>query len=131
MRSKILAVAAVTAAALVAALPAMGSAGKGMLFHDGDVVRTVVVSQPVPDGAGTDPFFEVTNGAEGQLGIAEVAPGDAGYHGGLWQVWLVTFRPGVTPYLLTSDEAVRAAEALGDVDVVRDAAADFRCPVQP
>ncbi len=43
----------------------------------------------------------------------------------------VTFNAGVTPYLLTSDEAVFAAEAAGDVTVTRTPDADFRCPVQP
>jgi hypothetical protein len=43
----------------------------------------------------------------------------------------VTFEDGVTPYLLTSDEAVFAAEAAGDVTVIRDPGQDFRCPVLP
>ncbi len=128
--------AAITVAAVAAsALPllagqASASAGPGLLFHDGDTIRTIVVSAPVP-GGGTDPFYEVTNGVEAQLGIAGVAPGDGPYHGGSWEVFMVTFNEGVTPYLLTSDEAVFAAQAGGDVTVTRDAAADFRCPVQP
>jgi hypothetical protein len=128
---KVIAVAAI-AGAMVLALSAAASAttGKGMLFHDGDVVRTVVNAAPIPQG-GTDPFFKVTNGAEGQLGIAGVAPGDGPYHGGAWAVHLVTFNQGVDPYLLTSDEAVFAAEAAGDVTVTRAPEADFRCPVLP
>ena len=119
----------VSATALLAALPAAATTGKGQLFHDGSVVGTVVTPSPIADGAGTDPFYSVTNGAAGQLGIAGVAPGDGPYHGGSWQVHLVTFNAGVTPYLLTSDEAVFAAEAAGDVTVTRAGAADFRCPV--
>jgi len=128
---RVIAIAAV-AGAMVAVLSASASAttGKGMLFHDGDVVRTVVNPAPIPNG-GTDPFYNVTNGAEGQLGIAGVAPGDGPYHGGAWAVNLVTFNEGVDPYLLTSDEAVFAAEAAGDVIVTRNPDADFRCPVQP
>jgi hypothetical protein len=80
-------------------------------------------------GLGTDPFFAVTDGAAGQLGIAGVAPGDGPYHGGAWEVFSVTFGAGVIPYLLTSDEAVTAAQQAGDVTVKRAAAADFRCPV--
>jgi hypothetical protein len=105
-------------------------ASQGLLYHDGGTIRTVVVSSPVP-GGGTDPLYVVTNGASGQLGIAGVAPGDGTYHGGSWKVFVVTFATGVSPYLLTSDEAVFAAEAGGDVTVTRNAAADFRCPVQP
>jgi hypothetical protein len=88
-----------------------------------------VTPSPISPGSGTDPFYNVTNGASGQFGIAGVAPGDGPYHGGSWQVYLVTFKPGVTPYLLTSDEAVFAAQAAGDVTVNRAGAADFRCPV--
>ena len=115
--------------ALLVVLPATATTGKGQLFHDGAVVGTVVTPSPIAAGTGTDPFYNVTNGAAGQLGIAGVAPGDGPYHGGSWQVYLVTFKPGVTPYLLTSDEAVMAAEAAGDVTVTRAGDADFRCPV--
>jgi hypothetical protein len=115
--------------ALLAALPAMATTATGQLFHDGAVVGTVVTPAPIAPGSGTDPFYKVTNGATGQLGIAGVAPGDGPYHGGSWQVYLVTFNPGVTPYLLTSDEAVFAAQAAGQVTVTRAGSADFRCPV--
>ena len=117
------------AAGLLAAVPATATTGKGQLFHDGAVVGTVVTPSPIAPGSGTDPFYKVTNGADGQLGIAGVAPGDGPYHGGSWEVFLVTFNAGVTPYLLTSDEAVAAAEAAGDVTVTRAGDADFRCPV--
>ena len=130
MRKTIVALALAGAALTAAAAPAFAAADKGFLFHDGDVVRTVVVSAPVP-GGGTDPLYSVTNGVAGQLGIAGVVPGDPGYTGGAWAVFEVTFNPGVEPYLLTSDEAVFAAEAAGDVTVTRTPDADFRCPVQP
>ena len=129
MRLKIAIAAAAAVAALVVAIPAMATTGKGFLFHDGAVVGTVVTPAHVAAGSGTDPFYNVTNGADGQLGIAGVAPGDGPYHGGRWQVWLVTFNDGVTPYLLTSDEAVAAAQAAGDVTVTRAPDADFLCPV--
>ena len=115
--------------ALVVVLPALATTGKGQLFHDGAIVGTVVTPAPIAPGSGTDPFYKVTNGAPGQLGIAGVAPGDGPYHGGSWQVYAVTFNPGVTPYLLTSDEAVIAARDAGDVTVTRAGDADFRCPV--
>ena len=125
----ILASAVIATIALLAALPAGATTAKGHLFHDGSVVGTVVTPSPIPAGSGTDPFYKVTNGVPDQLGIAGVAPGDGPYHGGSWQVFLVTFNSGVTPYLLTSDEAVAAAQAAGDVAVTRSADADFRCPV--
>ncbi len=104
--------------------------GFGMLFYNGGTVRTVVVPSAFPN-SGTDPFFKVTNGAAGQLGIAGVAPGSADYHGGAWAVNLVTFKAAVTPYLLTSAQAVQTAATAGHVTVTRVPAADFRCPVQP
>ena len=119
----------VAATALLGTLPAAATTGKGQLFHDGSLVGTVVTPSPIAPGAGTDPFYNVTNGAAGQLGIAGVAPGEGLYHGGSWQVYLVTFNTGVTPYLLTSDEAVFAARDAGDATVTRAGAADFRCPV--
>jgi len=122
-------IAAVTLAALLAAMPATAKTGKGQLFLNGEAVGTVVTPSPIADGSGLDPLYMVTNGAEGQLGIAGVGPGDGPYHGGSWQVFEVTFAAGVTPYLLTSDEAVFAAEAAGDATVTRVADADFRCPV--
>lgn len=128
---RVIAMTAVVGAMVIAiSWPASATAGKGFLFHDGDVVRTVVPPAAIPHG-GIDPIYNVTNGVDGQLGIAGVAPGDGPYHGGRWAVYLVTFNAGVTPYLLTSDEAVLAAEAAGDVTVTRTPEADNRCPVLP
>src|SRR5262245_27218026 len=105
---------------IAAAAPALASSqvGQGSLFLDNRVVGTVVPPSDRQAGSGLDPFYKVTNGAAGQLGIAGVGPGDAGaYHGGAWKVSTVTFRSGITPYLLTSASAVAAAEAAGDVTV--------------
>jgi hypothetical protein len=129
MLLRVVLAAAVVGAALAVPIPAMADTGKGSLFHDGAVVGTVVTPSPIAAGTGEDPFYKVTNGSGGQLGIAGVAPGDGPYHGGSWQVWLVTFKSGVTAYLLTSDEAVAAAKTAGDVTVTRAGSADFRCPV--
>ncbi|HSL68087.1 MAG TPA: hypothetical protein VK977_08005 [Actinomycetota bacterium] len=128
---KVIVIALVSGAmALALSGVASADAGKGFLFHNGEVVRTVVPPAAIPHG-GIDPIYTVTNGAEGQLGIAGVGPGDGPYHGGRWAVYVVEFNPGVDPYLLTSDEAVFAAEEAGDVTVTRNPAADNRCPVLP
>lgn len=123
---------AVVVLLLASAAPGVASSqvGQGSLFLDGRVVGTVVPPSNIEPGTGVDPFYKVTNGTGGQLGIAGVGPGDAGaYHGGSWQVWTVTFRSGVTPYLLTSASAVAAAKAAGHVTVMRVPDADFRCPI--
>jgi hypothetical protein len=100
----------------------------GFLYHDGTILRTIVppARSPMP---GRDDLYMVTNGVEGQLGVAAVAPGDVGYHGGHWAVHLVTFID--EPILLTSEAEVLAAEAVGLVVIDRAPELDFRCPIQP
>src|SRR5713101_4685233 len=78
--------------------------GFGNLYYNGAIVRTVVPPAAFPN-TGIDNFYKVTNGVTGQLGIASVAPGADGYHGGHWKVFTVT--------------------------LTRNASADFLCPVQP
>ena len=104
--------------------------GFGNLYYNGTIVRTVVPPAAFPN-EGRDNFYKVTNGAAGQLGIASVAPGADGYHGGHWKVFTVTFNEGATPVLLKSQAEVLAAQAAGSATVTRDGAADFLCPVQP
>ena len=107
----------------VAAMP-----GFGQLYYEGTVVRTVVPPAASPH-SGRDNLYAVMNGAAGQLGVAAVAPGAQNYHGGQWAFHSVTFN--VEPYLLTSEGAVQAAAAAGDVTVTRVPANDFKCPIQP
>jgi hypothetical protein len=131
MRHARVAASAILAAGLLTAVAA-GSAlgaepGFGQLFLNGSVVDTVVPPAHVAPGSGRDPFYKVTNGAGGQLGIAGVGPGTGEYHGGDWKVFTVTFN--VPPYLLTSASAVLAASAKGDVTVMRQPTQDFRCPI--
>lgn len=104
--------------------------GFGHLYFNDSVVRTVVPPSAFPN-EGRDNFYKVTNGATGQLGIAAAAPGNADYHGGDWKVFHVTFKSGVTPVLLKSEQAVLEAQAAGSVTVTRVSAEDFRCPIQP
>ena len=104
--------------------------GFGNLYYNGTIVRTVVSPAAFPN-EGLDNFYKVTNGATGQLGIAAVAPGSSDYHGGHWKVFTVSFNSGVTPVLLTSEQAVLSVQNAVMVTVTRNAAADFLCPVQP
>lgn len=100
----------------------------GSLFYDGEIRRTIV--PPARTDKGLDDIYTVTNGVGGQLGIASVAPGDKDYHGGHWTVNIVTFNEEVTPYILTSEEAVLAAHEAGDVSIEWNTDA-FICPIQP
>jgi hypothetical protein len=99
----------------------------GCCYLDGVLVRTVVPPAATPD-EGRDDFYAVMGGAPDQKGVVAVGPGSAGYHGGDWKFFAVTWN--VTPYLLTSDEAVLAAAADGDVTVTRVPENDFLCPIQ-
>lgn len=130
---KTLTMAVFSALAIAAVLPVTSAFGAtpgfGSLYFNGTVVGTVVPPAAFPN-QGLDNFYEVAHGATGQFGIASVAPGSAGYHGGHWKVFSVTFNSGITPILLTSEQAVLAAQNNGMVTVTRNAAADFLCPIQ-
>lgn len=100
----------------------------GCCYYQGTTVRTVVPPASMPR-EGRDAFYAVLGGVGDQKPIVGVIPGDAGYHGGQWAWHSVTWH--VPPYLLTSEAAVLAAQAAGDVTVTRDASRDFKCPIQP
>jgi len=123
---KIMILSLVLLAAPVAATAA--KPGFGKLFHDGDVVRTVVPPAAMPN-RGIDDLYVVMGGVEKQIPVAAVAPGDRGYHGGKWAFHAVTW--SVAPYLLTSESQVLAAAAAGDATITRVPANDFKCPIQP
>jgi hypothetical protein len=99
----------------------------GCCYLDGVVVRTVVPPAATPD-SGRDNFYAVMGGVAEQKGVVAVGPGSAGYHGGDWKFHAVTWN--VEPYLLTSEGAVLAAAAAGDVTITRVAENDFKCPIQ-
>ena len=114
---------------MMATAPALGAgAGFGNLYYEGMVVRTVVPPAAMPM-EGRDNFYVVDMGAEGQLGVAAVAPGDQGYHGGKWAFHLVEWN--VSPYLLISEDEVLTAAMDGDVTITRMPEKDFKCPIQP
>jgi hypothetical protein len=73
------------------------------------------------------PIWAVTNGAAGQHNIIDTVPGRADYSP-LWQVNMVTFASGVTPYLLKSKADVDAAVSKGDATVTQTSTV-VNCPV--
>ncbi len=94
-------------------------------YYNGEVVRTVVPPAAFPN-QGIDNFYAVP----GQKGVVGVAPSADSYHGGHWKFHAVSFHAGVTPYLLTSEAAVLAAQNAGDVTITRIPGMDFLCPIQ-
>jgi hypothetical protein len=133
LRKTLLIASAALLLALVVAVPAQATpAVTGHhLWLNGQLLRTVVVSSPLPNG-GRDPIYAIfVDGTMFGDGIAAVGPGTGDYHGGAWAVHVVTFNSGYTPYQFTSASQVLAAADAGIVTITRVPAADFRCPVLP
>lgn len=94
------------------------------IWLDGALVRTLVPPAALAQ-EGTAPFYMVP----GTGGVAGSGPGDPDYRGGAWKVYVVTWSTAMRP--LTSQAAILAAHAAGDIAVTRNATLDFRCPIQP
>lgn len=121
-------IAIVAALAVALLLVAAGKPGFGNLYYDGGIVRTLVPPAAMPH-EGVDDLYVITGGVPGQLGVAAVAPGAPGYHGGKWAFHRVSWK--TTPYLLKSSTEVLKAFAKDEVTIVRVSENDFKCPIQP
>lgn len=110
----------------------VGARDFGTIYANDAIYRVFGNSANVPDGTGTDPFATFTNSTNAdQKGVAEFAPGSpGGHHGGRWAVYRATWTASAdSSELVTSWSELQALVASGDLVLVRDAAADFRCPV--
>lgn len=131
MRRVSLMMAAALVAVLAVAMPASARTFGGA-YIEGDLYRVFGNAANVPDGTGTDPFAIFTNSTNpDQLGVAEFAPGSpTGHHGGRWAVHRATWTASGDPStLVTSWEDLEHYVGIGALVLVRDAVADFRCPV--
>jgi hypothetical protein len=123
------------AAGLLAAMAIAGPVGArdfGAVYANDLEYRVFGNAANVPDGTGTDPFATFTNSTNvAQRGVAEFAPGSpTGHHGGRWAVYRATWQAsGDQSTLITSWAELQSYVASGQLALVRDAAADFRCPV--
>lgn len=128
MRRTLLAVFASMAIATLVAAP-VGAKSFGMLYAEGETFRTFANRARVDPGTGTDPIYTFENSTNpDQLSVAQFAPGQ-GSHGGRWKVYHVTWTSGDPSILITSFDELM--EHQGEVSIVRDEAADFRCPILP
>src|SRR3954447_19329295 len=116
---------------LMAVAGPVGARTFGAVYANDAIYRVFGNSANVPDGTGTDPFATFTNsGNADQLGVAEFAPGSpTGHHGGRWAVYRATWISGDSSTLVTSWTQLESLVASGQLSLVRDPAADFRCPV--
>jgi hypothetical protein len=125
-------IAVASALLVVASIAAPVSARTfGSVYVDDMVYRVFGNAANVPDGTGTDPFATFTNSANSmQKGVAEFAPGTQDSHGGRWAVYRATFTASGDPtQLVTSWSELQSLVDAGQISLVRDPAADFRCPV--
>jgi hypothetical protein len=103
----------------------------GAVYANDEIYRVFGNAANVPDGTGTDPFAKFTNSTNpDQFGVAEFAPGSpTGHHGGRWAVYQATWTSGDSSTLVTSWSQLESLVTTGQVTLVRNEAADFRCPV--
>jgi hypothetical protein len=117
--------------ALAVAVPA-GAKDFGRLYAEGETFRTFGNPANVPDGTGRDPIYTFTNSVNpDQLSVARYAPGQ-GSHGGRWAVYHATWvDEGDADILITDATTLDTYVSQGKLSIVRDEAADFRCPILP
>ena len=97
-----------------------------------DGVRYRTVGTPTDfsgTGAPASSFDRIYALGAGLANVAEAKPGDRDFNGGRWIVLPVTWN--VTPYQLTSAEAVWAAANAGDLSIGTTPIRMFECPVIP
>ncbi|SDX15114.1 hypothetical protein [Marinobacter mobilis] len=117
------------------------------LWGDGDLwgtKGTTTLPAPTPQNLQSfDPLYVVTNSnaPEGQLPVAEAAPGNQAYNGGRWFTHTVEWTAdgfmhhGIVP-VLTSYEELQYHQALGHLVVTPGSFPDgppvyFQCPLLP
>lgn len=118
-------------AVAVLALPAVPALAQGLgppggtIYAHDVAYRTVGTPNDLPNHGPFNPIYVLGNG----LGsVTNAAPGDPDFHGGRWEVHMVTFN--VTPTQYTNAEDLMAAANRGDISigpVVRR----FECPLIP
>ena len=131
MRRSLSAVLAAIVVLIVVVAP-VGAKSFGMLYAEGELFRTFGNPARVDPGTGTDPIYTFTNSSNtDQLSVARYAPG-AGSHGGHWAVFHATWvNPEDADNLITDFETLASYASQGLLTIVRDEAADFRCPILP
>lgn len=130
MRRTLVAMLAAMAVAVALVAP-VGAKEFGLLYAEDQTFRTFGTPATVDPGTGTDPIFTFENSTNpDQLSVAQFAPGQ-GSHGGRWAVYHVTWTAGDPSTLVTSYDQLKMLEDDQQVTIVRDEAADFRCPILP
>ena len=94
---------------------------------------TTTLPAPNPNNEQSfDKIYSFTNGAEGQLAVAEAAPGNPNYNGGRWWGHTATWTadaPSPLPVLTSYDEVMSYADQ--GYLILEDAESYFQCPLLP
>jgi hypothetical protein len=132
----------VTAAAVFGSSSAFAAGVGGSAFYaGGQLYRTVGTPTDLSGTGAPDGAWDVLYDFGGvQLNVSTVAPGDAGYNGGRWQVHALAFPAGYAAAVAAGDvdgdgvltsgievEAALSAGTAADGGVVKQ----FECPVIP
>lgn len=135
MKKKLLALAFVVALLVVAVVPAFADGpnfGEAIFADDETWGTKGTADLPAPNENNRQAFdglFKFPGGEiEGQLPVAEAAPGNPNYNGGRWIEYNVTWIG--TPELVTSYAQLHALLEAGDVTIT-ETGAYFQCPLLP
>lgn len=120
----------VTATGIASADSTDHPAFPGRIYADSRLFATRDLTDlPAPNDNSEDSFDEIyvfANGADGQLPVAEAAPGESDYNGGRWSVTVVEWTMADPP-VLTSDDAIH--DHIDYITVVEEGARYFECPL--
>ena len=134
MKKKLLALAFVVVLLVVAAVPAFAEApnfGEAIYADDETWGTKGTADLPAPNERNRqayDGLFKFLSSVEGQLPVAEAAPGNPAYNGGRWIEYNVTWH--VEPVLVTSYAQLHALIDAGDVSI-EETGNYFQCPLLP
>lgn len=134
MKKKLLAMAFVVVLLVVAAVPAFADGpnfGEAIYADDETWGTKGTADLPAPNENNRqayDGLFKFLNGVEGQLAVAEAAPGNPAYSGGRWIEYEVTWH--VEPELVTSYAQLHALLEAGAVTKT-ETGNYFQCPLLP
>jgi len=103
------------------------------IFADGEAWATKGVADLPPPNEHNhqsfDKLFSITNGANGQLPVAEAAPGNPNYNGGRWDLQLVTWFI-TNPPIVMSYDMIEWHFNNGDL-MITSGNSYFECPLLP
>lgn len=137
MRKKSFALLFVVALLLVAVAPtfAAGPNFGPAIYADGQAWGTKGNADlPAPNDNNRQSFdglYKFDNGVDGQLAVAEAAPGNPAYNGGRWIEIFVTWTDPTDAELVTSYAQLHDLIDAGRVTIVEESGAYFQCPLLP